>query len=320
MSQQVIDILQNKYGKRLLQQVPLKNYSTTRVGGDASWFISVKKNTELSDIIQTCWEYDQRYFLLGAGSNILFNDSGFDGLVIHNQAKNISINIVNETPLIQAESGANLGLVARKAALAGLSGLEWASTIPGTVGGAVYGNAGAHGSDMNSNLLLAEILQHEIGKSVWKNKDFEFGYRSSILKRQPGKRVILSASLFCQYDDPEKIKERMNAFSEHRRKTQPPGASMGSMFKNPSGDYAGRLIEAAGLKGFSIGGVKVSEVHANFFVNNDQATAMDIYQLVQHVESTVKQKFDVQLALEVELVGFDQMSENNTADQGRALT
>ncbi|MDO9088121.1 MAG: UDP-N-acetylmuramate dehydrogenase [Anaerolineaceae bacterium] len=318
MSQQGIDILQNKYGKRLLQQVLLKNYSTARVGGNATWFISVKNVIELSDVIQTCWEHDQNYFLLGSGSNILFSDSGFEGLVILNHAKNIMINIVDETPMIQAESGANLGLVARKAALAGLSGLEWASTIPGTIGGAVFGNAGAHDGDMNSNLLLAEILQHDTGKSVWKNNDFEFRYRSSILKRQPGKRVILSASLNCRYDDPEKIKERMNAFSNYRRQTQPPGASMGSMFKNPPGDYAGRLIEAAGLKGFKIGGVKVSEVHANFFVNDENATAMDIYQLVQHVDKTVKQKFDVQLAVEVEMVGFNQMSENYTADHGEA--
>jgi UDP-N-acetylmuramate dehydrogenase len=315
---QSIGILEKKFGNRLQQQVALQNYATARVGGAAAWFVTVRNANELADAVQICWDHNLKFFLLGSGSNVLFSDEGFDGLVILNHAKKIEMKISGEHPTLWVESGASLGLVARKAALAGLSGLEWAATVPGTVGGAIYGNAGAHGSDMHRNLLLAEILQHEKGKSVWKNEDFQFSYRSSIFKRQRRSGVILSATLNCQYDDPQKIKERMNVFSEYRRRTQPPGASMGSMFKNPPGDYAGRLIEAAGLKGYTIAGVKVSEVHANFFVNSDQATASDIYNLVQHVQKTVKKEFNVELELEVEMIGFNPTANNDKANQGKA--
>jgi UDP-N-acetylmuramate dehydrogenase len=315
---QSIGILEKKFGNRLQQQVALQNYATARVGGAAAWFVTVRNANELADAVQICWDHNLKFFLLGSGSNVLFSDDGFDGLVILNHAKKIEMKISGEHPTLWVESGASLGLVARKAALAGLSGLEWAATVPGTVGGAIYGNAGAHGSDMHSNLLLAEILQHERGKSIWKNEDFQFSYRSSIFKRQRRSGVILSATLNCEYDDPQKIKERMNVFSEYRRRTQPPGASMGSMFKNPPGDYAGRLIEAAGLKGYTIAGVKVSEVHANFFVNSDQATASDIYNLVQHVQKTVKKEFNVELELEVEMIGFNPTANNDKANQGKA--
>lgn len=315
---QVISILEKKYGSRLQQQVALKTFTTARVGGDAAWFLTVKNAGELVEIIEICWEHELKFFLLGSGSNVLFNDKNFDGLVILNQAKHIEINITGESPTLRCESGASLGLVARKAALSGLTGMEWATTIPGTIGGAIYGNAGAHGGDMHGNLLLAEILQQEKGKSVWNTDDFQFGYRTSILKRQQEKGIVLSATLSCQYDDPEKIKERMNSFSEYRRRTQPPGASMGSMFKNPPGDYAGRLIESAGLKGFSIGGVKISDVHANFFVNSDQASARDYYALIQHVQHTVKEKFDVELELEVELIGFNQQAKQDNSQHRKA--
>ncbi len=313
--QQAIRILENKFGHRLQPQADLRSFATARVGGNAAWLVTVKNTLELAEVVQICWDNNLKFFVLGAGSNILFNDEGFDGLVILNHAKKIEMNIAGENPTLWVESGANLGLVARKAALAGLSGLEWAGTIPGTVGGAIYGNAGAHDGDMHRNLLLAEILQQKKGKSVWKNEDFQFKYRSSILKRQQNSGIVLTATLKCHYDDPQMIKERMSSFSEHRRKTQPPGASMGSMFKNPAGDYAGRLIEAAGLKGYTVGGVKVSEMHANFFVNSDQATARDYFNLIQHVQKTVKKEFDVELELEVEMIGFDHIEENKPASQ-----
>jgi UDP-N-acetylmuramate dehydrogenase len=317
-AQQVFENIQKKFGNQLQSNVALSNYSTAHVGGNAAWLMRVKNEKELTEIVQLCWENQIKFFILGSGSNTLFSDNGFDGLVILNHAKKIQIYQTSDNPYISAESGANLGLIARKAALAGLAGLEWASTIPGTLGGALYGNAGAHDGEISDNLLLAEILQQNIGKTIWRKKDFQYSYRGSILKRHMEQGVILSATLNCKYDDPEKIKERMNKFIDHRRRTQPPGASMGSMFKNPTDDYAGRLIEAAGLKGYTIGGVKVSEVHANFFVNSDQATASDIYKLVQHVQRTIKQKFEVDLELEVEMIGFNQIANNNTLHQGNS--
>jgi len=317
-TQQITELLQQQFSNKLQIEVALKNFSTARVGGMAKWFIKVKHVDELSEIIKFCWTHEISFYLLGSGSNVLFSDEGFDGLIIQNQAKKISIDQKYENPTITAESGANLGLVARKAGLAGLSGLEWAATVPGTIGGAVYGNAGAHGSDISTNLLLAEILQQNHQKSLWKKEDFEYGYRSSSLKNKHKNGIILSATFECTYDDPEKIKERMNKFSEYRRKTQPPGASMGSIFKNPVGDYAGRLIEAAGLKGLVVGGVSVSEVHANFFINTEQATANDFFELISIVKKSVKDKFNVDLELEVEMVGFNQIALNNNTQSGKA--
>ncbi|HSM25010.1 MAG TPA: UDP-N-acetylmuramate dehydrogenase [Anaerolineaceae bacterium] len=318
-TQQIFEILSNQFGNQLQMNVDLKNHSTARVGGKATWFMVAKNIQKLAEIAQFCWDNKVNFFLLGAGSNILFSDDGFDGLVLLNQAKGITINQRPECPTIAAESGANLGLVARKAALTGLSGLEWAATVPGTIGGAVYGNAGAHTGDISSNLLLAEILQQNKGKTVWKKDDFNFSYRSSSLKSKQESGIVLSATFECQYDDPQKIKERMNRFSDHRRQTQPPGASMGSMFKNPPGDYAGRLIEAAGLKGYKIGGVKVSEIHANFFVNDDKATATNIYELIQYVQNTVKTKFNTDLELEIEMIGFNQKANNNSHQSENAI-
>ncbi len=311
--------IQNKFGSRLKNQVELKNYSTARVGGRAEWYISAKSKDELVEIVEFCWGNYISFFLLGAGSNVLFSDHVFDGLIIQNQTKNITINQISETPTITAESGANLGLMARKAAISGLSGLEWASTVPGTVGGAVFGNAGAHGSDISTNLLLAEILQQNQGISVWKKEDFHYGYRDSVLKNRTKNGIVLSATFECEYDDPEQIKERMSKFSEHRRKTQPPGASMGSMFKNPVGDYAGRLIEAAGLKGYKIGGVSVSTVHANFFVNTEHASSSDFFELISFVKQSVKDKFNVDLELEVELVGFNPKANYKHNHSGEAV-
>jgi UDP-N-acetylmuramate dehydrogenase len=317
--QQIFEPLQQRFGSQFKSQVDLSYYSTARVGGKARWFIIAKNKNELAEIVKFCWKNEVVFYLLGAGSNVLFSDQGFNGLVIQNQAKKITIKTSSDKPIITAESGTNLGLLARKASIAGLSGLEWATTVPGTVGGAVFGNAGAHGGDISDNLLLAEILQQNHETSVWKKDNFHFGYRESVLKNREKNGIILSATFECKYDDPELIKERMNKFSEYRRRTQPPGASMGSMFKNPTGDYAGRLIEAAGLKGFRIGGVSISEVHANFFVNTEQARANDFFELITFVKQTVKEKFNVDLELEVELVGFNQIANNKNHHPGEAV-
>lgn len=300
-----------RFGNRFHTNFPLKTHCTARVGGNARWFVTVNNKTELQEVLRESWELGINSYLMGSGSNVLFSDDDYDGIVIQNQAKQIILNESDEAATIWAESGASIGLIARKAALAEYEGLEWASGIPGTLGGAVYGNAGAHGGDISSVLHLAEILQPGKESVFWQVEDFAFAYRSSTLKRGEVKGIVLSASLKCKKGDPQLIKEKMETYNQHRRRSQPPGASMGSMFKNPPGDYAGRLIEASGLKGFSVGGVKVSEVHANFFVNSDQATAMDYYNLIRQVQQKVKEKFNVDLELEIELVGF-----NNNDDQG----
>ncbi len=298
-----MNALRAAFGQRLQENVVMANYTTARLGGVADGLLVVNTPDELADAAARLWALDVPFYMLGSGSNILVSDSGIRGIVILNRARNIKIDVHHEPPTVLAESGANIGTVARQVSLRGLAGLEWAATVPGTVGGAVYGNAGAHGSDLQSSLVLAEILHRDLGRSEWSVERLEYAYRSSALKRQPKQAVILTARLKLAHSTPEIVKAAMDNYSEHRRSTQPPGASMGSMFKNPPGDYAGRLIEAAGLKGYRIGNAEISSVHANFFVNHGSANASDILRLIQTAQQTVAQKTGVQLELEVELWG-----------------
>jgi UDP-N-acetylmuramate dehydrogenase len=308
--------LNDRFQSKFQQNVLLSNLTTARVGGPADVVITIENNLELSELVRYLWKNQVTFLILGSGSNILFKDSGFEGVIILNRAKKIQIKSNGIQPEIWAESGANLGMLARKAALAGISGLEWAATVPGTVGGAVYGNAGAYDGDINGNLRLAEILQPDSNIYFLTSQEMQFDYRSSILKRSSEKAVILSASFDGRYANPGSIQNQMEQYQEKRRNSQPPGASMGSMFKNPPGDYAGRLIESAGLKGTTVGGVSVSRVHANFFVNEDQATANDIWQLIQMVQAKVYDQFKIQLELEVEPIGFiTQTSDQTNAER-----
>jgi len=226
--------------------------------------------------------------------------------VIINRARRIQFDLESFPPTAWAESGANFGLLARQAASRGLSGLEWAAGVPGTVGGAVYGNAGAHGSDVAATLQVAEILHrtaYGIQRQIWPARRFEFTYRSSLLKREKPEAVVLTARFNFQPGEADAIQARMDELNDYRRRTQPPGASMGSIFKNPPGDFAGRLIEAAGLKGTRIGGAEISPVHANFFINHENATASDVIKLIKLARSTVAEKFGIDLELEIELIG-----------------
>jgi len=298
-----LDALRVAFANRLQENVQLANYTTARAGGTADAMLIVHDAAELEDAVRRLWEMDAPFTILGSGSNVLVSDSGFRGLVVVNRAKTVKIDVRSGPPTAWAESGANFGAMARQVALRGLSGLEWAATIPGTVGGAVYGNAGAHGSDLSANLVLAEILHRKHGKGEWTVGQLKYGYRTSILKQTPGEAVILSARLKLAQSTPAEVQARMDGFTEHRRGSQPPGASLGSMFKNPAEDYAGRLIEAAGLKGTRIGGVQVSPVHANFFINDENATARDIDRLLRLVQQTVFEKFSIKLEMEIEEIG-----------------
>jgi UDP-N-acetylmuramate dehydrogenase len=180
--------------------------------------------------------------------------------------------------------------------------LEWAATVPGTIGGAVFGNAGAFGGDMSGNLIWADVLTKN-GVEKYSVEQMEYGYRGSILKRGDETAIVLSALLRLKNATKEEVSAKIEQFSERRKATQPPGASMGSMFKNPAGDHAGRLIEAAELKGTRIGNAEISKLHGNFFINHGDTKAEDVRALIRLVQDTVAQKFNVQLEMEVELVG-----------------
>jgi UDP-N-acetylmuramate dehydrogenase len=304
--------LKEIFAGRLRENVPLRRYTSARIGGPAEALLEVNSGEELVDACLTFWRLEAPFLILGGGANVLVSDDGVRGVTLINRARQVRFDETGTPPTVWAESGANLGAVARQAAAHGLAGLEWAAGIPGTIGGAVVGNAGAHSGDMAGNLLVAEILHHDRGKEQWRVEQLEYQYRSSVLKRQKTDlgelvgsphTVVLAALLKLEHGDPQQIQARLDEFTAQRRRTQPPGASMGSMFRNPPGDYAGRLIEAAGLKGARSGDAQISSLHANFFVNTGAATAQDVYRLIRLVQKTVYEKFGVQLELEVELVG-----------------
>lgn len=307
-----LQTLRNAFGERLQTGVSLKRYTAARIGGNADVMITVNSSNELAETARLLWELAIPFTILGSGSNILVSDAGVRQVVVLNRAKKILFDTQSELPTVWAESGANLGALARRASAYGLAGLEWAAGIPGTVGGAVYGNAGAHGGDMSGNLVMAEILhhiqvnnkdKHDILQEGWSVERFEYAYRSSIIKRQPGRVVVLSAQMKLEVSTPEAVQAKMEEYKSMRNSSQPSGASLGSIFKNPVGEHAGRLIEAAGLKGTKIGKVEISRKHANFFINQDSATASDYAALIRLAQDKVLEKFGVKLELEIELLG-----------------
>lgn len=293
--------MRSLFDEKAQEKVALAPYTTARVGGPADIFLLAQSADELARWIRSCWSANLTFTLLGSGSNILISDKGIRGVVILNRAKNVEFR-EGKSPSVWAESGAAMSNLAHRAANRGFAGLEWAANLPGTVGGAVYGNAGAFGGDTAHDLLQAEILTHA-GREMWSVEKLAYNYRSSSLKRNELKGIVLGAGFKLKNSLPQEIQNKIAEFTEKRKTTQPPGASMGSMFKNPPNDYAGRLIEAAGLKGARVGNAEISTIHANFFVNHGETTATDIYALIELARKTVKEKFDVELELEVELLG-----------------
>lgn len=330
-------MMQEKFGEQFQSNISIARYTSARIGGVADGLLTANSVDDLVSMVTYLWEQNQPFIILGGGSNVLVSDAGVRGIVILNKAREMKFDEESDPPTVWAASGTNFGQVARLAGMRGLGGLEWASGIPGTIGGAVLGNAGAHGSDMAGNLLVAEILHREIedkgsengnsprmliSRQNWNTEQFQYSYRSSLIKEiiyeaersgesgQPGwsqanqpSIVILAAKLQLAHSKREEVEALIEEYGDYRRKTQPPGASMGSMFKNPPGDYAGRLIEEAGLKGIRVGDAAISSLHGNFFINYGHASAADVWDLISLAKSIVATKFDIDLELEIELVG-----------------
>lgn len=298
--------LKDFFGGQMHEKASMANFTTARVGGLVPALIEINTLDELINASTTLWQHELPFLVLGSGSNILVSDHGIDRIILLNRANAIQIDPMQDPPYVFAESGAILGTVARQTALNGLSGMEWAAPVPGTVGGAVYGNAGAHGSDMAKSVKMAKILHESKGVQEWTVEELAYHYRSSILKREHMPVVILSANFQVAKTSREEAWEKIKTYQAHRKRTQPPGASMGSMFRNPPGDYAGRLIEAVGLKGFRIGNAEISPIHANFIINLEGAAAQDIWQLMKMAQEKVFKEFGIELESEIELLGdFD---------------
>lgn len=307
-----------RFGLQIQRNVPLAPLTTMKVGGPAEYYATVHTTDQLLKLVRWARGVELPYFILGGGSNILISDAGMRGLIIENRCRQVRVDEApccefpkDERPYLMAESGAAMAGAARVSVRNGLQGLEWAVSVPGTVGGAVVGNAGAHGGEIKDNLADALLLNERGDVQEYKNTDFQYAYRDSSLKRQQPliagfKAVILSANFRLQRGNPAEISAQAERFLQHRRRTQPVEPSLGSTFVNPPGDYAGRLIEAAGLKGERVGGVQVSALHANFIVNPGgvgKAKATDVIELIEQIQRAVAERCGVHLEQEIQLVG-----------------
>jgi UDP-N-acetylmuramate dehydrogenase len=291
-------------GLAVRRDEPLASHTTMRIGGPADLFVTVGAVEDLVAVLALARELAVPALVLGGGSNLLVSDQGVRGLVVANGCRAVRR---HEGNVLWAESGANLAGVARQAMRWGLAGLEWCVSVPGTVGGAVVGNAGAHGGCVADNLLRATLIGPDGALTEWPAARFAYGYRNSALKRMihsgQSQPVVLSAAFQLQEADPTEMEARAAGFLSHRRATQPVEPSAGSIFQNPPGDYAGRIIESLGLKGASQGGAAFSTVHANFIVNRGGATAVDVLTLIKRARLAAWQALGVALTPEILFVG-----------------
>lgn len=271
----------------------MKEHSYYRIGGPAALFIKPKNSSELVQSIGILKENSIKYFILGKGSNILVPDEGYEGCIIDMNAYFNRLSVQGE--IMVAESGCTLSAAGLFAEKNGLSGFEELSGIPGTVGGAVVMNAGCYGAETKDITNSVTVLREGKEKEM-KSEELEFGYRSSNLKGE----IILSVKFRLKKGIEEEIREKRLKYLALRNEKQPVDLpSCGSVFKRPANDYAGRIIEEAGMKGKSVGGAKVSEKHAGFIVNTGKATASDVRSLIEEIKEKVYQKFNVQLEEEV---------------------
>jgi len=299
----LLSSLQNIFGAKVQENVRLSNFTTMNVGGPADVLLIAHSADQLAHMVSEIWKLDIALHVLGSGSNLIISDDGLRGVVIINHAHNIKVNTRSLPNTAWAESGALMVNVGKKLALRRLSGMEWAATIPGTVGGAVYGNAGAFGKDTCSNLISADIILKDYGRELWDCSRLEYSYRASKLKRDREQAIILSALFRVETGNADEIEANISSYRSRRASIQPPGASVGSVFRNPINDSAGRLIEAAGLKGKKIGKAIISQKHANFIINQGGASAQDILGLISLARNSVKEKFDIELIPEIEVMG-----------------
>ncbi|MBE2235592.1 MAG: UDP-N-acetylmuramate dehydrogenase, partial [Anaerolinea sp.] len=307
-------------GLALRRDEPLASHTTLRVGGPADLFVAVSTVEDLMAVLARAREFAVPALVLGGGSNLLVSDRGVRGLVVANGCRAVRR---HEGNVLWAEAGANLAGVARQAMRWGLAGLEWGVSVPGTVGGALVGNAGAHGGCVADSLLRATLLNPDGSLTEWPAARFAYSYRNSALKsllrssaeqslstgagradrRAETLPVVLTAAFQLQEGVAEEMEARAAGFLLHRRSTQPVEASAGSTFQNPPGDYAGRIIEALGLKGHAEGNAAFSTVHANFVVNQGGASAADVAALINRARQAAWQQLGVELTPEILFVG-----------------
>ena len=285
----------------LLEQELMSRHTSFRIGGPADYFVEPASVDELAGVLSLARQEKVPFFIVGNGSNLLVSDEGFRGMIVHTGGSLRSISV--EGDVIYAQAGALLGAVAGAALEAELTGMEFAAGIPGTLGGAVCMNAGAYGGEMKDILLDAEVLTQDGERLVIPVEELDLSYRHSIIFEK--NYIVLAAHIRLSRGDKTQIRNRMNELAGARKEKQPlEYPSAGSTFKRPEGYFAGKLIQDAGLKGYTVGGAQVSEKHSGFVINRGGATAEEVRFLIRQVRSKVKQQFGVELEPEVRMLGF----------------
>lgn len=278
----------------------MAKHTTFRIGGPADFFVLPENVQEVQNVIGFLKEKGQPYYILGNGSNLLVSDKGYRGTIVCLSRMN---GIEEKDGAILAQAGALMSKIAAKALENSMAGFEFASGIPGSVGGAVVMNAGAYGGEMKDVIEEVTVLNEENEIVTMRNEELEFGYRTSVVMKRG--YTVLSVKIRLEKGEKEKIKALMDELKERRTSKQPlEYPSAGSTFKRPEGHFAGKLIMDAGLRGYRVGGAQVSEKHCGFVINRGGATAEDVMKLVRHVQSEVKRQFGVDLEMEVKTLGF----------------
>ena len=302
MNKEIVTQFQEIAGtEQVLIQEPMKNHTTFRIGGPAACFVRPQDAGQVERILHICRENEVPWFILGNGSNLLVSDRGFDGVIIQIYRNMSRIQVSGHHMTVQAS--ALLSAVAKQALREGLSGLEFASGIPGTVGGAVVMNAGAYGGEMKDVVESVTVLDEEGAVRKLAREELQMGYRTSLVKKKG--YTVLEAVLKLNDGDPAAISARMEELKEQRVSKQPlEYPSAGSTFKRPEGYFAGKLIMDSGLRGFRVGGAQISEKHCGFVINTGDATAEDVVRLIRQVQDIVYEKFHVKLEPEVRFLGI----------------
>ncbi len=291
-----LSLLKRELGKRLRLNEPLGKHTSFKIGGPGDLFYEVETEEEIIRVIEIVRELGIPYFILGGGSNLLVNDKGFRGMVI--KIENRKWRIENEKVI--AGAGAPLARLVEEAASHSLSGLEFAVGIPGTIGGAVVGNSGLTDRAIGDVVKTVKVLDKNGSLIVLNNSKCQFGYRSSIFQKKLA--TILEVVLKLKKRNEKEIREKMQQYLD-KRKNQPRETSAGSIFKNPSGESAGELIEKVGLKAERIGQAQISSKHANWIINLGGASCQDVLKLIALAKKKVKEKFGIELEEEIEIVG-----------------
>jgi UDP-N-acetylmuramate dehydrogenase len=286
----------------IIENEPLAKYTSWRIGGPARYFANTATAEELRTALEWASERAMPVFLLGGGTNLLAREAGFAGLVVRYRDQQLRVEPAGDAGRAWIGAGAPMAGTVRRLAAKGWGGLQWAEGLPGTVGGAVFGNAGCYGGDIASALARAWLL---IDNAIqeWPADRFAYGYRTSALKNDNRRSSIVLAAEFKIYRaDPRELARQMEQTAAERRGKTPWGSSCGSVFKNPPRESAGRLIEAAGLKGTRIGGAEIAQKHANYIVNLGGASSADVLRLIEIARERVLKEFRIELELEVQIV------------------